>query len=202
MKSRILRNFYSRLFRAFFLCVFTSFGLASCDSPPADPVINFIGDSIIARWDVNQDFPSYCVYNYGVGGSGIELLESYAGRFTGQDIVVISGTNDNNFLKSGQREQYAEKYISTILSLTDSHIYLFSLLPREFETDRKDINKDIEAFNAIVSHTVKDMERIVYIDVFSDFIKDGKINDAYYCDGLHPNIIGYEILTQKLLKSL
>lgn len=201
---------YLRLFRSLFLgriigsimSILATGAFVACDSTLSDSTINFVGDSIIARWDINQDFPSYCVYNYGVGGSGIELLESYAHKFSGQDVVVISGTNDNHLLTEEKRENYAQRYISTILSLTNSNIYLFSLLPREFNGDRTSINDDIQAFNAIIQDNVKDIDRVIYIDIYSEFIKSGKINYAYFSDGLHPNSIGYEILTQKLLKEL
>ena len=117
-------------------------------------------------------------------------------------MVVICGTNDNNMLKADKREEYAEKYISAILALTNQRIYLFSILPRDFEGDRTDINTDINEFNAIISDRVLDINQITYIDVFHDFMKEEQINQLYYSDGLHPNSIGYEILTQKLLKVL
>lgn len=184
------------------ICLLAPFTLISCDSPQSDPIINFVGDSIVARWDINQDFPSYCVYNHGVGGSGIELLENYSHKFLGQDVVVIAGTNDNNLLIEDQRDDYAKRYLSSVLSLTDHNIYLYSLLPRDFTGDRTNINDDIQAFNAIIRNFVEDIDRVVYIDVFSDFINGGNIDYTYYSDGLHLNSIGYEILTQKLLKEL
>ncbi len=173
-----------------------------CGDTPEDPVINFVGDSIIARWDINQSFPSYCVYNDGIGGSGIDLIESYESRFIGRDVVVMTGTNNNSQFKATQYKEYAERYVSSILQLTDGKIFLFSVLPREFPGDKEDINRDIARFNAYVKERVKSIDRVYYIDAFPDFSKGEGINHMYYSDGLHPNDTGYEILTQKLLKAL
>lgn len=174
----------------------------ACGDTPEDSIINFVGDSIIARWDINQSFPSYCVYNDGVGGSGIDLIESYRSKFIGSDVVVITGTNNHNQFRDTQYKEYAERYVSSILQLTDGEIFLFSVLPREFPGDKEDINNDIARFNAYVEASVKNIDRVCYIDAFPDFLKGEGINHMYYSDGLHPNDIGYEILTQKLLKAL
>lgn len=177
-------------------------GWGACSSDIDDPKIDFVGDSIVARWDINQDFPSYCVYNYGVGGSGIELLNSYKSKFNGQDVVILSGTNDHNSFVIDRRNDYAERYISAILSLTNQHIYLFSVLPRDFNGDRPQINNDIEAFNLLIQEYVEDIDRITYLNVYPDFMKGDEIDMKKYSDGLHLNPIGYEVLTQKLLKAL
>lgn len=192
-----VRNFIKTL--TVFLTVL---GLQSCESDLKDPTIDFVGDSIVARWDINEDFPSYCVYNHGIGGSGIELLNSYRSRFMDNDVVVISGTNDHHYFASDRRNDYAQKYIKAIEALTNKRIYIFSVLPRKFEGDRDHINKDIEAFNMLIKSLVQDIDRITYLDVYNDFMKGSDINYRYYSDGLHPNTIGYEILTQKLLKAL
>lgn len=182
--------------------IFAVLGLTGCESGPDDPVIDFAGDSIIARWDVNQDFPSYCVYNYGVGGSGIELLRSYESKFVGNDVVVLSGTNDNAYFSAASRENYALNYLTAIEALTDRRIYLFSVLPRKFKGDSPDINDNIKAFNQLIKNHIKNNPRITYLDVYDEFLKDNDIDLQYFSDGLHPNVIGYEILTHKLLKSL
>lgn len=167
-----------------------------------DSTIDFVGDSIVARWDINADFPSYYVYNYGVGGSGINLIESYRSKFQGNDVVVLTGTNDNPLFTNSRRKEYAQRYVSSILGLTEKQVYLFSVLPRNFKGDRNEINNDIKEFNNLVYELVKDIDRVTYLDVFEDFMKDGDINYKYFSDSLHPNIFGYEILSQKLLKSL
>lgn len=176
--------------------------LSGCASDIADPVIDFVGDSIIARWDINQDFPSYYVYNYGVGGSGIELLKSYDSKFNGNDVVVMSGTNDHPHFSPEKRNEYAMKYLTAVEALTDRRIYLISVLPRKFDGDRNNINSDIKAFNHMIRSLTENYANITYIDVYNDFLKGTDIDPRYYSDGLHPNAMGYEILTQKLLKVL
>lgn len=177
-------------------------GLLSCDSDLNDPSINFVGDSIIARWDIDGDFPSYYTHNYGVGGSGLELLNSYNSKFFDTDVVVISGTNDNRNFTNERREEYAQKYLNAILALTNKRIYLFSLLPRKIKGDRENLNEEIATFNLLIYDLVQEIERISYINVYDDFMNGKEIDTQYFCDGLHPNLRGYEILTQKLLQAL
>ena len=46
------------------------------------------------------------------------------------------------------------------------------------------------------------MPAIVYMDVYDDFLHDGKINFQLYSDKLHLSPYGYEILTKTLLQEL
>lgn len=50
------------------------------------PNLDFIGDSIIARWDIDEYFPTWQVSNYGVSGAGIDYTEGNASRFVGKQV--------------------------------------------------------------------------------------------------------------------
>lgn len=174
----------------------------SCEDEDNDPTLNFIGDSLIARWDLAQSFPQWVVKNYGISGSGLWHIEDYAGRFSGQKVVVMIGTNDNNEFMAASREAYADKYMAAILALDASHVYLYSVLPRAFAPDRPDINDDIRAFDDIIKERVKAYPQITYMDVYNDFIYKGSINWDLYNDGLHMSVYGYEVLTRALVSAL
>lgn len=189
--------------KSIFLYILLILFITSCeDDFKQDKVYNFIGDSIIARWPVDETLPSQLVYNYGKSGAGIAYLKDYYHKFDGQDVIVMIGTNDNYLFAENSVDEYVSDYLSTISSLTDKTIYLFSVLPRDFNNDSSNINNNIRNFNSKVENSLSHYPNITYIDVFSEFLCDGHINYQYYSDGLHLNIYGYEILSSYFLKSI
>lgn len=178
------------------------FLLSSCSDDVKDARLDFVGDSIVARWDLAEYFPSRLVYNYGKSGAGIEYLESLAGRFAGRNVVVMIGTNNNYLFVETDREDYARRYVDAITALDAKRVYLYSVLPRDFTSDRDDVNDDIAEFNAVVKRMVESMPAIVYMDVYDDFLHDGNIDFQLYSDKLHLSPYGYEILTKTLLQEL
>ena len=178
------------------------FLLSSCSDDVKDARLDFVGDSIVARWDLAEYFPSRLVYNYGKSGAGIEYLESLAGRFADRNVVVMIGTNNNYLFVATDREDYARRYVDAITALDAKRVYLYSVLPRDFTSYRDDVNDDIAEFNAVVKHIVESMPAIVYMDVYDDFLHDGKIDFQLYSDKLHLSPYGYEILTKTLLQEL
>ena len=166
------------------------------------PCLDFIGDSIIARWDIDEYFPTWQVYNYGVPGAGIDYIEGNAGRFVGKQVVVVIGTNDINYMAPDCIEKYTERYMSAIKGLGASRVFLYSLHPRNFSSDRSDVNTDVVAFNDHIRTKVSEVSSIVYLDVYSDFLYECEPNPQLYYDRLHLNPYGYEILVSALKKAL
>lgn len=184
------------------LSLFLSIFLLSCSDEVNDKQLDFIGDSIVARWDLPEYFPSFRTRNYGVSGSKIDYIESMGGQFVNHTVVVLTGTNDSYLMVEKTREEYASRYVAAIVNLKADKIYLYSVLPRAPKSYQPMINEDIKLFNALVKEQVKDIDNIVYIDVYSDFLKGDEINLQYYYDGLHLSPFGYEILTKSLLNLL
>lgn len=178
--------------------------VVSCnDSLEKDKRINFIGDSIIARWPIDETLPSQLVYNYGESGARIDYIEMNKGKFSTDDIVVvIIGTNNSSEFYGDEIETFVDRYLTAISGLGSEHIYLFSILPRNFTNDPDDINLHIKIFNDKVQGAIDLYPHIVYIDVFDKFIHKNDINYQYYSDGLHLNIYGYELLSSILLNKL
>lgn len=164
--------------------------------------LDFIGDSIIARWDIDEYFPTWQVYNYGVSGAGIDYIEGNAGRFVGKQVVVVIGTNDINYMAPDCIEKYTERYMKAIEGLGASKVYLYSLHPRNFSSALSNVNTDVVAFNELIRARVSDVPSIVYLDVYSDFLYEGEPNPRLYYDRLHLNPYGYEILVSALNKAL
>lgn len=184
-----------------FVCLIIALTMISCDRDE-DRAIYFVGDSIIARWDLSESFPSRRVVNDGRSGAGIDYIESLSGKYVARTVVVMIGTNDSYFMTSETREEYALRYVRAIDALGASHVYLFSVLPRDFKGDLHDINSDIEAFNSIVKGLVASIRSITYIDAYDCFMHNGKIDSQLYSDGLHMSQYGYEVLTSLILEAL
>ena len=188
--------------RVFVMLLISLLALSCQENLDKDNTYCFVGDSIIARWPIDETLPSQMVYNHGRSGAGIAYIKELTNRFNGNDVVVMIGTNDNYHFYSDDIDSYVETYLGAISKLTDKNIYLYSVLPREFVYDNPDINDKICLFNKKVKNSLADYPRIIYIDVFDEFLYDGHINYQYYSDGLHLNGYGYEILsTYFLMKS-
>lgn len=190
------------MLRRLILLIVSVLFMVSCTEEGRDPKLDFVGDSIIARWDLAEFFPSSYVENFGRSGATINYIESLAGKFNGATVVLMIGTNDNNMLEPASVDSYVDQYVATITKLGASKIFLYSLLPREFTNDRKDINKDILVFNEKVREKVAGYSYIIYLDVYTKFLLDGKINPQLYNDGLHLSIYGYDILAEALKNQL
>lgn len=174
----------------------------SCDEPQKDPYLIFIGDSIVARWDVQESFPSYNVYNRAKGGSGVMYIEENSGLCSDKWVVILTGTNDSALYRDEFREAYVERYLAAINGLDAEKIFLFSVLPRDFKTDNDGLNDEILKFNSEVEAIVADNPKVAYINVYDDFLDNDNLIEGYYSDGLHLTSAGYELLTTELLRKL
>lgn len=173
----------------------------SCDTENNRQLV-FLGDSLVARWDLEVSFPSCVVENKGLSGSGIDSFSKYKNQYIGTDIVVIIGTNDLGRISNDNIAEYTQNYLEQIVATGAENIYLFSILPRNFANDSADINEKIERLNALIKSRSNEYGNVVYIDAYSSMKKDGNINHQYSYDGLHMNPYGYEILSQLLISCL
>lgn len=175
--------------------------VASC-STDEDVRLVFIGDSLVARWDLEESFPSYVVENKGLSGSGIANIANYAHKYDGKNIVVIVGTNDLGKITDETMAEYAQNYMQQIVATDADMIYLFSILPRRFEGDSESINQRIEQLNVLIKTESENYGNVVYIDAYSRFMTDGDMVGQYSYDGLHLSPYGYEILSELLISNL
>lgn len=185
-------------------CALAAILLTGCDNELDErTTLTFIGDSFVARWDLQNSFSSLATTNMGRSGAHIDYIEQHAGQMTGKNVVVIIGTNESFLMAENMRDGYVDKYLSAILGLDAKKVYLYDVFPRAFAGDRGTINSDIRAFNAVIAEKVKSYPQITYLQVYDLLAGDHDgINPEYYMDGLHINPQGYEILADKLFKYL
>ena len=171
-------------------------------------ILNFLGDSIIDLWkDVGDFFPEYECHNYGWSAKGINtfLGKVKIEMLEGTECVVEIGTNDmRSVISSGTIDSYIEHYIDVLISLKAKRIYLLSLLPRNRAKDGGyNFNGHYPEINQKIKERVAArMNNVVYIPLYEQFLKDGKVNPDYTFDGLHPNAKGYELMAKRIREYL
>lgn len=183
----------------YIICMMLVCLFSACDKEEKGD-LTFIGDSLVARWDLDEYFPHYEHTNLGLGGSGIDYVAQTTAGHTYQNLIVLTGTNDSHCFTPEAIDGYVSKYIDIISSIDAETVYLYSVLPRQFTGDNPEINDKIRNFNMMVKNGIADIPHIVYLDAFDLFMRGSEINPALYSDRLHLSRDGYEILTS-LLKS-
>ncbi len=184
------------------MCAITALATLGCADGIEVQNLYFIGDSLIARWNVQESFPANVVHNLGVSGAGISYIEQSAHRLEGNTAVVLIGTNDLTALASDDIEQYCDRYFEAVAGLGAAKTFVISVPPRNFDGDRSDQNDIIRQFNASVRNRIAEFPSMHYVDVYDALIYNGTINPQYSLDGLHLNIYGYEVVADLLAKTI
>lgn len=169
----------------------------------------FVGDSLVAGWDVKSSFPTYLTHNDGVIGAKVEDILTWNLDYRGKDVVMLVGTNnlgDNRFTSDEMRPQFiadlVAEYKSTIETLAPRRVFVISILPRNFEGNDEYFNRCIKELNAALSQMVVSLGYGTFVDVYDYFLYEGAMNMDYSLDGLHLNNLGYNILNVRLSKVL
>lgn len=164
-----------------------------------EETLYFTGSSLAEKWDVRKYFPTRITYNMGLSGSGIAYIESQGSMFRDEAVVVITGGND--IASINDLDEYADRYLQTLRDMQAKRIYLFSILPRlVFE---KDNFEKVRSVNAKIKGLIHGQaDGIIYIDLFDCMLKDGKLNENLFYDGVHLNSWGYGLISEELNKVL
>lgn len=168
----------------------------------------FVGDSLVAGWDVKSSFPTYLTHNDGVSGARVEDILTWNLDYRGKDVVMLVGTNNlgGEFVQEQTRPQFiadlVAQYKHTIEALAPRRVFVISVLPRNFEGNDEYFNQCIVELNAALSQMVASLGYGTFVDVYDYFLYEGAMNMNYSLDGLHLNNLGYNILNVRLSKEL
>lgn len=183
-------------------------GLASSCSDDGVSELCFVGDSLVAGWDVKSSFPTRVVRNDGVSGAHLEDILTWNLDYRGKDVVMLIGTNNlgYEFIDEQTRPQFiadfVEEYRHTIETLAPRRVFVISILPRSAENDDKNISLYIRELNAALEQMVAALGYGTFVDVYDYFLYKGGMNMNYSLDGLHLNDLGYNILNVRLSEEL
>ena len=144
-------------------------GLVSSCSDDGVSELCFVGDSLVAGWDVKASFPTYVVRNDGVSGARVEDILTWNLDYRDKNVVMLIGTNNlgYEFINEQTRPQFiadfVEAYRHTIEALAPRRVFVISILPRSAENDDKNISLYIRELNAALSQMVSTLVYLAYV---------------------------------------
>ncbi len=189
------------------LTVLVALFVASCEEDKLGEFY-FVGDSLVAGWDVGESFPTYEARNDGVNGAHLEELLTWALDYRDKTIVMLIGTNnlDGTFVNDATRPQFiadfVAQYENVIQVWSPRRVFVISILPRSLWQDAPQMNACIKELNAALQSMAESMPYATFVDVYDDFLYNGGMNMNYSLDGLHLNDLGYNVLSKKLSQRL
>jgi lysophospholipase L1-like esterase/Ca2+-binding EF-hand superfamily protein len=177
--------------------------------------ILFLGDSITdwlatgagkPIWD--RLFAPLGAVDFAVGGITTsqvlwQVQDGQVADLAPEVVVLMIGTNN---LALGQSPTAVAAGIATIVEdikvqSPRSKVLLLGILPRGFAATEP-LRAGIAQVNTALS-SLDDGHRVHYLDIGSHFLQpDGSILAAVLSDGLHPTLMGYEILTAAIWEPL
>ena len=169
-------------------------------------LIVFYGSSSFRLWNnLNEDFKSYNVLNYGFGGAFIEDCIRYFDRLFSNinpiAFVLYVGGNDLSLEYSNRKINSLFKILLTKIKsqFPNTKIICVSIKPSYHRIEKF---KKIKKLNTIMKEELMKNHKNSYVDIFKLFLnKDEKIIESYFVkDNLHLSKKGYEVWKKAMLK--
>jgi len=158
--------------------------------PPMNGGVAFVGDSLTdwGRW--SEAYPDLRVRNFGIAGDttvGLQHRLSQVIDAKPATIFLMIGTNDVEF---GRTPEQIAANVADIVdrlrrSLPEARLYVEGLLPRQPEFDAK-----VRAVNALLQ-ALADKRGLTYIDLYSHFVANGRLDPGLTSDDIHVSGQGY-----------
>ncbi len=177
----------------------------------------FFGDSITQNWDLELYFnQSALKINRGIGSDtavfAAKRFDADVLQLEPSYIVILLGINDllkiapdfwNKEPGADPEEilsQIEKSFRDMLSKCSGEKVYICSVLPQSLclPYDRELFDKYIVKTNCILKDIAKEYS-VEYVDYYSEMAKDSLLTDGFTPDGVHPNAMGYDIMS-KLLK--
>ena len=162
------------------------------------PII-FVGSSSIRMWQtLSEDYPQHPILNRGFGGSVMSDLWYYRKELivdlSPKQVFIYEGDNDLSMGKPIQAILDTTKLLVWDLKekIPDIKIVLISPKPSlsrfNLRTNYQSLNQKLKEFT--IEHDFLD-----FADVWEPMLGENKLvrSDLFIQDGLHMNVLGYEI---------
>lgn len=175
--------------------------------PSAIKTAVFTGDSITAYCDLTKYYPDYETVNTGIPGdtaNGVyNRLENSVYSHDPDIVVLHVGFND---IRSGLDITVIADNIFKItrdiqVNLPKAKLYVQSVYPC-LDSDELIVTAKIQELNSVLISKAEE-ENYIFINEYDLLkIEDGRINALYTYDGVHPNELGYEIVSEEVNRVL
>jgi len=174
------------------------------------------GDSITELFNHTELFAEYTaetgmsVYNRGISGDTsdrlLERFEKNVLNIAPKNIVLLIGTND---LGVGAEIEFAAENIKKIIQLAkeklnEVNIILEAVYPvnNGIINWGKRSNRDIAVLNSNLRQLAAELD-VKYLDLTEQLSDEkGRLKAEYTYDGLHPNVLGFEIAAREIIPLL
>ena len=154
-----------------------------------DADIVFIGDSLTAGLNPQENFPNKKIVNLGCSGDSVaDLLNRYhvISTLQPEKIFIEGGVNSLGSLAINDvASQYEQLLLSIKKDNPNAKLYIQSVLPISNSKETGGLTNEniIKLNNELINLSLK--YEVTYIDVYSVYVKDGQINSIYTKDGVH-----------------
>lgn len=157
--------------------------------------IDFVGDSIIEKYDVNKFYKNYKVANRGISGDTTDMLltrmEVSAFDLKPKVISLLIGTNNLDTCLNN----YDAILNGFYTNLPHTKVVVLGTLPRRGEDFCKKIKENNKAIALLTEKYT-----YCYVDLYDLFVtSEYQVDESLFKDGLRPNKKGYQVLTDNLL---
>ena len=170
--------------------------------------IVMIGDSIVEFYNTYEHYmdSGKTIYNRGIRSDSadkmLERLECNALNIEPRLLFILIGTND--IARGVPEDEVYDNIKTAIIKAKESgveRIVLESIYPINLTASPrtpKDRNEVTKRFNVRLETLAREQE-IEYADVFSPLAdENGEMRAEYTGDGVHPNALGYDVVTSVL----
>jgi lysophospholipase L1-like esterase/pimeloyl-ACP methyl ester carboxylesterase len=159
----------------------------------------FLGDSITAKWKLEQAFPEYKIANRGIAGDTTRGMlcrfEDNVLALQPQALVFLGGIND--LFGAGTPEMIgtnARSILELARKASDMPIFVCEVLPCKGRPSEL-----VKAANAGLAEVAGSYTNVHLVKTYAPLLKpDGTQDETLFLDGTHPNKAGYAILQKTL----
>ncbi len=163
-----------------------------------EPLVIFTGSSSVRLYkNVAELSDEVTILNTGFGGSTAFGLLTYLNetvlRFKPKQVFIYEGDND---IAAGRTNATIIAHLNSVFqriwqALPETQIVFIAAKPSPLRWDK---HEQYEALNAALSRMAQRDRRLVYADVYTPMLRDGKvIEDIFIEDRLHMNEAGYAL---------
>ena len=181
-----------------------AFEQSDLTNPPPKNGVEFIGSSMIRRWNtLAQDFPGQPVFNRGFGGSEIVDTTHFAPRvifpYAPRMIVFRAGGNDLWAGKSPEQvfADFQEFYSAVHAKLPATEIVFVSWSPTPSRWKQHEQEKEL---NELVKNFAAHAVHLQYLETYDLPLGVNGLPrpELFVADQLHFNAQGYKLLTDRV----